>query len=197
MVIVTLTTIPSRLGNTSYGESGMISTINSLLNQTYYEYETELNENKRNITILKPEFAIDIETRDDKMKAYKMFIYRHEGQMTLLIPDLVEASMHGKQIVDAIRDGYNSVSKEVYKLLVSKFVPRNGPTRYFFNKEVNISTYGYAISCHKAQGQEWDNVYIDAGWLMPVWDSAKWFYTAITRAKCKVEVTNNKYLRIN
>ena len=147
--------------------------------------------------MLMHEFAIDIETRDDKMKAYKMFIYRHEGQMTLLIPDLVEASMHGKQIVDAIRDGYNSVSKEVYKLLVSKFVPRNGPTRYFFNKEVNISTYGYAISCHKAQGQEWDNVYIDAGWLMPVWDSAKWFYTAITRAKCKVEVTNNKYLRIN
>lgn len=29
--------------------------------KTYYEYETELNENKRNITILKPEFAIDIE----------------------------------------------------------------------------------------------------------------------------------------
>lgn len=29
--------------------------------KTYYEYETELNENKRNITILKPEFVIDIE----------------------------------------------------------------------------------------------------------------------------------------
>jgi hypothetical protein len=30
--------------------------------KTYYEYETELNENKRNITILKPEFVIDIES---------------------------------------------------------------------------------------------------------------------------------------
>jgi hypothetical protein len=29
--------------------------------KSYYEYETELNENKRNITILKPEFVIDIE----------------------------------------------------------------------------------------------------------------------------------------
>jgi hypothetical protein len=29
--------------------------------KTYYEYENELNENKRNITILKPEFVIDIE----------------------------------------------------------------------------------------------------------------------------------------
>jgi ATP-dependent exoDNAse (exonuclease V) alpha subunit len=64
-------------------------------------------------------------------------------------------------------------------------------------KNIIVSTYGYAISCHKAQGQEWDNVYIDAEWLMPVWDYAKWFYTAITRAKCKVEVTTNKYLKIN
>lgn len=46
------------------------------------------------------------------------------------------------------------------------------------------------------QGQEWDTVYIDAYWLMPVWDSARWFYTAITRAKNKVQVTNNKYLKI-
>jgi len=30
--------------------------------KSYYEYEIELNENKRNITILKPEFVIDIET---------------------------------------------------------------------------------------------------------------------------------------
>ena len=30
--------------------------------KTYYEYENELNENKRNITILKPEFVIDIES---------------------------------------------------------------------------------------------------------------------------------------
>ena len=29
--------------------------------QTYYDYEIELNENKRNITILKPEFLVDIE----------------------------------------------------------------------------------------------------------------------------------------
>jgi exodeoxyribonuclease-5 len=82
-------------------------------------------------------------------------------------------------------------------MLIVKYTPKNSKTRYFFNKDVIIATYGYAISCHKAQGQEWDNVYIDAGWLMPVWDAAKWFYTAITRAKCKVEVTQNKYLKIN
>jgi len=45
------------------------------------------------------------------------------------------------------------------------------------------------------QGQEWNNVYIDAQWLMPIWNKARWFYTAITRAKVKVQVATNKYLK--
>ena len=89
-----------------------------------------------------------------------------------------------------------SLPEDLHKMLISEVTNRQGATRTFFNKDVTIATYGYAISCHKAQGQEWDNVYIDASWLMPVWDSAKWFYTAITRAKCKVEVTKNKYLKM-
>ena len=73
---------------------------------------------------------------------------------------------------------------------------RYGKKQKYFNKNITISTFGYAISCHKAQGQEWKNVYIDAFFLMPNWHKAKWFYTAITRAKNKVEITNNKYLKI-
>ena len=93
---------------------------------------------------------------------------------------------------------------ELLKNLIKRFglqdkiikLDNNKEFRKVFNKDIIIATYGYAISCHKAQGQEWDNVYIDASWLMPVWNHAKWFYTAITRAKSKVEVTNNKYLSI-
>lgn len=143
------------------------------------------------------EFEIYIEGRKEgAVKSFTALLYRHGFNMTLLIPNLTEASLHGQQIIQSIRNGHTSVPENVYKILVTQFTPRNGPTRYYFNKDVIIATYGYAISCHKAQGQEWDNVYIDAGWLMPVWDSAKWFYTAITRAKCKVEVIQNKYLKI-
>ena len=143
------------------------------------------------------EFQITIEDRKDKSKTFTGLLYRHDGIMTLLIPELTEASLHGQQIIDSIKNETTIVSDKVYKMLVVKYQPKHGPARLYFNKEIVISTYGYAISCHKAQGQEWDNVYIDAYWLMPVWNSAKWFYTAITRAKCKVEVTNNKYLKIN
>jgi ATP-dependent exoDNAse (exonuclease V) alpha subunit len=143
------------------------------------------------------EFEVSIEARkSDDLKSFTALLYRHQGQMTLLIPNLTEASLHGQQIIQSLRNGTSVVPEHIYKMLVTKVVPRKGPERIFFNKDITISTYGYAISCHKAQGQEWDNVYIDAGWLMPVWDAAKWFYTAITRAKCKVEVTQNKYLKM-
>ena len=143
------------------------------------------------------EFEVCIEARKtDTLKSFTALLYRHEGEMTLLIPELNEASLHGQQIIQSVKNGTTFVPDHIYKMIVTKFVPRNGPERTFFNKDVTIATYGYAISCHKAQGQEWDNVYIDASWLMPVWDSAKWFYTAITRAKCKVEVTQNKYLKM-
>ena len=144
------------------------------------------------------EFQIEIEVRKKGgLKSFTALLYRHENQMTVLIPELTEASLHGQQIINSINNNTTVLPDNIYKMLVVEYTPRNGNTRYFFNKDVIIATYGYAISCHKAQGQEWDNVYIDSSWLMPVWDSAKWFYTAITRAKCKVEVTQNKYLKIS
>jgi len=144
------------------------------------------------------EFEIQVETRKkESFKTFTALLYKENGQLTILIPELTEASLHGQQIVNCIKNKTTILPEEIYKMLVVKVVNRHGDARYFFNKTVIIATYGYAISCHKAQGQEWDNVYIDAGWLMPAWNPAKWFYTAITRAKCKVEVTHNKYLKIN
>jgi ATP-dependent exoDNAse (exonuclease V) alpha subunit len=50
------------------------------------------------------------------------------------------------------------------------------------------ATWGYAITCHKAQGSEWPRVIvIDDGWQRWVpEDRARWLYTAITRASEKL-----------
>ena len=43
--------------------------------------------------------------------------------------------------------------------------------------------YGYAITCHKAQGGEWDKVFVDySGRLGLFNDALRWSYTATTRA---------------
>lgn len=39
--------------------------------------------------------------------------------------------------------------------------------------------YGYALTCHKAQGGEWKNVFLHPGYRK---DNLRWLYTAITRA---------------
>ena len=53
--------------------------------------------------------------------------------------------------------------------------------------------FSQAIVCHAAQGSEWDNVYIVADSGIRRWmkdDTARWWYTAITRAKKHVTIVN-------
>lgn len=51
--------------------------------------------------------------------------------------------------------------------------------------------YGYAITCHKSQGSQWDSVLIyDESWCFrDQWE--RWLYTAITRASEKVTIIVN------
>lgn len=43
-------------------------------------------------------------------------------------------------------------------------------------------TYGYAITCHKSQGSQWDNVCVFDESSVFRDDRARWLYTAVTRA---------------
>ena len=53
--------------------------------------------------------------------------------------------------------------------------------------------YAYAVTCHKAQGGQWQHVYIDQGYItedMLSPDYFRWLYTALTRATEKVFLVN-------
>ncbi len=51
--------------------------------------------------------------------------------------------------------------------------------------------YGYAVTCHKAQGGEWDTVFIDFAGMNKLGRSEfRWSYTALTRASRSVVATN-------
>mgnify|MGYP002638893712 FL=1 len=46
------------------------------------------------------------------------------------------------------------------------------------------SSWGYAITCHKAQGSQWQNIVVfDDGFGRTTEDRNRWLYTAITRAE--------------
>ncbi len=53
--------------------------------------------------------------------------------------------------------------------------------------------FSYAITCHKAQGGQWANVFIDQGYMTDDYvnsDYFRWLYTAVTRATKKVYLVN-------
>ena len=51
--------------------------------------------------------------------------------------------------------------------------------------------FGYAVTCHKAQGGEWDTVFLNLSNtidLLPVESRFRWLYTAVTRAAKTLEI---------
>ena len=53
--------------------------------------------------------------------------------------------------------------------------------------------FGYAVTCHKAQGGQWPAVFIDQGYMMEEMlgtDHLRWLYTAITRASEQLYLVN-------
>ena len=53
--------------------------------------------------------------------------------------------------------------------------------------------YGYAVTCHKAQGGEWKNVFLDLGYIQKSYmgeNFYRWLYTSVTRSTQKLYLVN-------
>ena len=87
--------------------------------------------------------------------------------------DIIELVINGKPI-EARVDQFNTAAKidsgelDVYQCLFD---------------------YGYAITCHKAQGSQWDHVgVVSHGYRCFRGDAPRWSYTAVTRAAEKLTI---------
>ena len=59
------------------------------------------------------------------------------------------------------------------------------------------AVYGYAITCHKAQGGEWDDVFVNFRRNITLEAEAsayQWVYTALTRAKERAHVVDDFFI---
>jgi ATP-dependent exoDNAse (exonuclease V) alpha subunit len=59
------------------------------------------------------------------------------------------------------------------------------------------ATFGYAVTCHKAQGGEWNNVFLfleKSMYGMDRLELCKWWYTSITRARTQLHLENNWWI---
>jgi exodeoxyribonuclease-5 len=82
---------------------------------------------------------------------------------------------------------YNTILED-YQDLPSKYQQHQEVRRNPFYNALQVK-FSYAITGHKAQGGQWENVFIEKPWLpegKPDLELLRWLYTAITRAKEKV-----------
>lgn len=93
------------------------------------------------------------------------------------------------EIIDELKTHYvinavDEVGKEYKKLPIWKdpfIMEIDKDTR--IPREFVYCDYGYAITCHKSQGSEWDSVLVyDEPMPSHIWSMPRWRYTAITRA---------------
>ena len=109
--------------------------------------------------------------------------------------------------LDAITNTTGNLTDDQQSFLMIDFNNRMHSKKIAFNGEIykkNMredeylnslrATYGYAVTCHKAQGGEWDDVFLFLegnmfGMQHP--ELCKWWYTSITRARQELNLVKS------
>lgn len=132
---------------------------------------------------------------------HKMYGFRY-ADVTLEFPDHNNIEVDAKVILDGLFSDSPALSREQSERLFTEIYAElegDKRTRYkalkqnpYFNA-LQVK-YAYTETCHKAQGGQWKNVFIDMGYIpedaFTSLDFYRWLYTAITRARSHVYLIN-------
>ncbi len=123
----------------------------------------------------------------------------HFADVGLIFPDR-DVSLECKIILDPLTTDYPAMTVEAMASLVEArsadpdSAMRHATSESAFHRALRSDPYinalqvkyGYAITCHKAQGGQWSDVYVDMDYIPPEamgLDFYRWLYTASTRAR--------------
>lgn len=122
--------------------------------------------------------------------------------VTVELPDYNHLELEVKIVLDALVSDAPALSREQSERLFQDVMGElegDKRTRYralkrheYFNA-LQVK-YAYTVTCHKAQGGQWRNVFIDMGYIaeeaFAQLDFFRWLYTAISRARAHVYLIN-------
>jgi len=124
------------------------------------------------------------------------------AEMTLLFPDY-NFEVEAKVMLDVLHLDTPSLppekNSELFHLVLQDYIHiKTRKKQYqavredkYFNA-LQIK-FAYAVTCHKAQGGQWERVFIDQGMFNRneiTLDYLRWFYTALTRSTDRVYLVN-------
>jgi exodeoxyribonuclease-5 len=137
-----------------------------------------------------------------KIRKYEERYGFHFADMVLKFPDY-DLEIEAKVMMDVLHLDTPALpsekNKELYQNILADYL--NLKTRRKQFEAVKNSPYfnalqikfAYAVTCHKAQGGQWERVFIDQGMFnrneISI-DYLRWFYTALTRSTDKVYLVN-------
>lgn len=128
------------------------------------------------------------------------------ADVSLGLPERDDIEFEAKIILDCLtgasaaldRDSYNRLYQGIYE--DPEIMPPGAPNEqrlkllressYWNALQVK---YAYAVTCHKAQGGQWRNVFVDLSYVPPEQmgrEFFRWLYTAVTRARSKLYLIN-------
>lgn len=125
------------------------------------------------------------------------------AEVTMAFPDYDDYEIETKVILDTLHTDTPALSKEksdelfngVYEsysdIKTKKDRMKKVKEDPFYNA-LQIK-YAYAVTCHKAQGGQWMNIFLDRGYIPDeelTTDYLRWFYTAVTRARGTLYLVN-------
>ncbi len=137
-----------------------------------------------------------------KIKKYEERYGFRFADMVLKFPDY-NLEIDAKVMMDVLHLDTPALpsekNKELYQNILADYINiksrrkqfeavKNNP--YFNALQIK---FAYAVTCHKAQGGQWERVFIDQGMFNRneiTIDYLRWFYTALTRSTDKVYLVN-------
>lgn len=125
------------------------------------------------------------------------------ADITMQFPDYDDCEMQLTAVLDTLHSEAPALSpgqqKELYERVMEDYMdlPHKADRLNAVREDPYYSAlqvkFAYAVTCHKAQGGQWQHVYVDQGYMtddMLTPDYIHWLYTAFTRATGMLYLVN-------
>lgn len=176
------------------GDFGLVRKVDSKIErkEVFIKHRLDKDENSTTIRVPLQFKKIEIGFNNIYNKAYFFECYILEN---ILYPNIIYKDTmldrYKQQDIKSIEtkalyvDFTNRAREKGLKPNTEEFKQAIKSDKYFNCLKIK---FGYAITCHKAQGSEWDNVFVDCKTHASVLSKQyfRWLYTAITRASKKL-----------
>ncbi len=138
-----------------------------------------------------------------KVRNFRQLYGFRFADVVMSFPDYDDFEMMTTVILDSISVDAPSLTRQQCDALFNSVMEDyfDVPTKQGKLEKVRVDAYynalqvkyAYAVTCHKAQGGQWQHVYVDQGYMtddMLTPDYIHWLYTAFTRASEKLFLVN-------